>query len=97
MTEIPEDIGKAWHLNKATCPECGTIVDGASKALGDGEGAPEPGALAICAYCYAVNQYVEGENDDLQLASFDMNELELEQRKEIQALRIWLASRPHPE
>lgn len=97
MIDIPDDVGTGWRLNKSTCPECGDMLDAATKAVGE-EGAPEPGALAICAHCYAVNQYVEGEvKGDLELAPFDVTQLELEQRKEIQAMRIWLASRPDPE
>lgn len=96
MTDIPEDAGESWHLNKTNCPECGKMVDGASKAMGD-EGGPEPGALAICAYCYAVNQYVAGEAEgELQLAAFDTSTLPLDERKELQRLRLWLANQDGP-
>lgn len=93
MTDPPEDFAKAWHLNKAHCPECGKMLDGATKAMG-GEGGPEPGALSICAYCYAVNQFVAGELEgDLELAPFDTSTLDLENRKELQRMRLMLANR----
>jgi len=70
------------------------MVDGATKAMGDEEGAPEPGALSICMYCYAVNQYVAGEENELKLVAFDTSTLPLEERKEIQRLRLFVANHP---
>jgi hypothetical protein len=72
------------------------MVDGATKAMGDESGGPEPGALSICIYCYAVNQYVAGEGKELQLQAFDTSTLPLEERKEIQKLRLFLANQPSP-
>ena len=82
-----------WRLNGCHCPECDGYLDAASQAT-DGEGGPEPGALGICAHCFAVNQYVEGEKEgELVLAPFDTSTLPLEQRKELQLMRLWLANR----
>ena len=93
-TQPPPDLGESWRLNEAHCSECGKMVDGATKAMGDEEGAPEPGALSICMYCYAVNQYVAGEENELKLVAFDTSTLPLEERKEIQRLRLFLANHP---
>jgi hypothetical protein len=92
MSDRPSDFGKTWRLNHAKCPECGDKLDAASKAMGEG-GGPTPGCLAICAHCYTVNQYVEGKQEgDLELAPFDTSTLDLDERKEIQRLRLYLAN-----
>jgi len=69
------------------------MVNGASKAMGEG-GAPGPGDLTVCVYCYAVNEYVAGEEKELQLVAFDTSTLPLEERKELQKLRLFLANHP---
>jgi hypothetical protein len=93
MAEIPPDFGESWRLNEAHCSGCGKMVDGASKAMGDEEGGPGPGDITVCVYCYAVNQYVAGEGKNLQLSAFDTSQMPLEDRKELQRLRLFLANR----
>lgn len=80
-----------WRLNGCHCPECDGYLDAATDPA-EAEGGPEPGALGICAHCYTVNQYVEGEKEgELVLAPFDTSTLPLEQRKELQKMRLLLA------
>ena len=93
MTDRPPDLGKSWRLNEAHCSGCGKMVDGASKAMGDESGGPTPGDITVCVYCYAVSQYVAGDDDALQLTAFDTSEMPLEDRKELQKLRLFLANR----
>ena len=91
--EIEKETPGSWHLNEAHCSGCGKMVDGASKAMGDEEDGPGPGDITVCVYCYAVSQYVAGDGEELQLTAFDTSQMPLEERKELQKLRLFLASR----
>lgn len=80
-----------WRTNEISCPECGDKLDAATGAT-EGEGGPVPGSLSICGHCYAVNQYAAGEKEgELTLVAFDTSTLPLEERKELQKLRMKLA------
>ena len=83
---------KSWKLNEASCPHCGYKMNGATPSNEETEGAPTPGALSICINCLTVNQFADDGSGGLKIVEFDIDELEPDDRKEIDDLRRHIAS-----
>lgn len=95
MIQKPPDFGESWKLDTAPhCPECKTQLNGVTKAMGEEAGGPTPGSFSICMYCYAVNEFADDGDGGLSLIPGDLSKIDLEERKELQQLRLWLANQP---
>lgn len=77
---------KVWKLNKAACPHCGHVMNAATQSKGEEQAAPEPGALSICINCIALNQFADDGDGGLKIVEFDRDELDPEERNEIEEL-----------